>query len=182
MKNYVFRSITATLSSLFCGLVLAGPPHLPNMVVNGNLWNLTGFADALPGHPPLATQPICFFPIANVGTHQRYVWVGLGFPDWNGLASQEGDQVTMHGDFPFPLNTANAGHDTMKFEITSLNLAAGHWTEWVENAAFGVNIGFANAVVERVVDKSCPYANAQEALNQTQHITSPLPNPMGINP
>lgn len=30
MKNYVFRSIMATLSLLFCGLVLAAQQTLPN--------------------------------------------------------------------------------------------------------------------------------------------------------
>lgn len=180
MKNYLFPSLITTVSLLFCGLAFAAPPHQPNMVATGNLWKITGYADASPGHPPLATQPICFFPMANFGTHQRYVWVGLGFLDWNGWASQEGDQVTMHGDFPYPLNMVNTGHDTLKFEIATLNLAAGHWTEWVENATFGENIGFANAVAERVGE--CPYTSPQEALNQTQHINSTLRNPMGVNP
>lgn len=31
------------------------------------------------------------------GIHQRYEWWSDTFPDWDGIASQEGNEVLMHG-------------------------------------------------------------------------------------
>jgi hypothetical protein len=124
------------------------PPHYPDLVSNGNRWTITAYDDSSVVHTQWATQGICFYPTGTVGTHQRYYWVSDTFPDWNGRATQEGDQVVMHGDY-----ANNIGHDGMQFEITTSspkNEGYGHWHEWREDPKYGLTIGFANAKLVRV--------------------------------
>ncbi len=151
-------NMTLRVSSLATVLLLAAAPALaqvaggpvpkPNVFDDGNRWLITGFYDNSPVHQQAATQGICFYPYAVVGTHIRGRWVSDTFPDWNGIYTQEGDQVTMHGDYDH-----DKGHDGMSWEIVSDsrdNHGAGHWFEWREDGGFGTTIGFGNAHLVRV--------------------------------
>lgn len=168
----------------------AQPPHLPDLVSEGNRWLITAFDDSSPVHTQWATQGICFYPAGTVGTHQRYRWVSDTYPDWNGRASQEGDQIFMHGDFQWPYGQVrDGGHDGMEWEIVTssrANEGTGHWKEWVENGAFGFTVGFANARLQRV--GKCKYATAEEALQAGIELELPkdeqgnyLYNPFGVS-
>jgi hypothetical protein len=120
----------------------------PDLVSAGNRWTITAYNDESPNHDQWATQGICFRSIGMFGTHQRYEWWSDTFPDWNGIASQEGDEVVMHGDY-----AEDVGHDAMMWSVvtaTPRNLGAGHWVEWREDGKLGRTIGFANAVFNRV--------------------------------
>ena len=122
----------------------------PNVYKGGNRWAITAFNDASPVHAEMATQGICFLPPVAVGTHMRGDWYSDTFPDWNGVYSQEGDQVFMHGDFG-----RDSGHDSMTFEITTSskrNQSGGHWVEWFEGGVYGRTIVFANTSLQRVGD------------------------------
>lgn len=122
--------------------------YSPDLVKDGNRWTITFYNDAAPAHDQWATQGICFRYLGTVGTHQRYVWWSDTYPDWNGMATQEGDEITMHGDY-----AKDVGHDGMKWDIVTSspkNLGAGHWWEWRENGGFGNTIGFGNARLQRV--------------------------------
>lgn len=153
----MFKS-TITASGALALLALALPitaaaqaQPSPQLVNGGNLWTITGFDDASPVHAPLASQGICFEFVGVVGTQVRYRWRSTTFPDWNGRATQEGDQIFMHGDY-----ARNEGHDGMEWSIVSSRTGAGHWFEWREDGGFGVTIGFANAEWQRT--GSCPVA------------------------
>jgi hypothetical protein len=137
------------------------PPHNPDLITNGNRWTITAYDDSSVVHTQWATQGICFYSAGTVGTHQRYYWVSDTFPDWNGRATQEGDQVFMHGDY-----ANNVGHDGMQFEITtssSKNESYGHWHEWREDPKYGLTIGFANAKLVRV--GKCTALTVAEAID-----------------
>jgi hypothetical protein len=121
----------------------------PQLVNGGNLWTITAYDDASPVHTQLATQGICFEFAGVVGTQTRYRWRSTTFPDWNGRATQEGDQIFIHGDY-----AKDVGHDGMQWEIVTNKSGAGHWSEWREDGGFGTTIGFANSEWQRV--GSCP--------------------------
>jgi hypothetical protein len=167
---------------------MANPPHLPDLIGAGNRWSITFFDDSSAAHTQWATQGICFYNAGVAGTHQRYYWVSDTYPDWNGRATQEGDQIFMHGDFRWPFTVINGGHDGMTWEIVSLKEGAGHWKEWVEDAAYGTTIGFGNAKLVRV--GSCIQAGFEtvdSALKTGLQLQLPraadgrqLLNPMGV--
>jgi len=120
----------------------------PDLVTVGNRWTITAFNDESPNHDQWATQGICFRSLGMFGTHQRYEWWSDTFPDWNGIASQEGNEVVMHGDY-----ANDVGHDSVMFNVvtsTPRNIGAGHWVEWREDGKLGRTIGFANALLNRV--------------------------------
>ena len=126
----------------------ASPTPMPNVYDGGNRWSITAYNDASPSHRRLATQSICFKPYVVKGTHIRGKWYSDTFPDWNGVYSQEGDQVSLHGDY-----ADNTGHDGVIFDIVTNdreNYSAGHWTEWRENPKFGKTVVFANASLQRI--------------------------------
>ena len=141
--------IGMTTTALFAThAALAVPPHKPDLVSDGNRWLITFYNDNASGHDRWATQGLCFFRVVDVGTHTRYVWYSDTFPDWNGWATQEGDQIFMHGDY-----ARDVGHDGMEWEIVTdspRNQGAGHWKEWRENGGFGRTIGFGNAKFSHV--------------------------------
>jgi len=112
----------------------------PQLVTGGNLWTVTAFDDSSPVHTQWATQGICFEYLGVFGTQIRYRWYSTTFPDWNGKATQEGDQVFMHGDY-----AKDVGHDGMEWSIVTNKAGSGHWFEWRENGGFGITIGFANS-------------------------------------
>ena len=166
------KMFTALASLLASTAVLAVPPHLPNVLVDGNEWKVTAFDDTSPVHTQLATQTLCFFNAGVVGTHQQYYWVSTSYPDWNGYASQEGDQIFMYGDFQWPYNVRrDAGHDGMQWQIVTdnrANMGTGHWNEWIENGQLGVPVGFGNAVFQRI--GKCKFQSVSEALQNGQSL------------
>jgi hypothetical protein len=120
----------------------------PDLVSAGNRWTITAYNDESPLHDQWATQGICFRSLGMFGTHQRYEWWSDTFPDWNGIASQEGNEVVMHGDY-----ADDVGHDSVMWNVvtsTPKNVGAGHWVEWREDGKLGRTIGFANALLTRV--------------------------------
>ena len=139
----------ALLASAFsAAAVHAQGVFKPDLVLDGNRWTITFYNDASPNHDQWATQGICFRYAGIAGTQQRYVWWSDTYPDWNGMATQEGDEITMHGDY-----AKDVGHDGMKWDVVTSspkNLGAGHWWEWREDGGFGNTIGFGNARLERV--------------------------------
>ncbi len=149
MKRHWKVTTIAACAAMFTSIAAqAVPPHLPDLVQGGNRWTITFYDDSSVNHNQWATQGICFFRVADVGTHTRYVWYSDTFPDWNGRATQEGDQIFMHGDY-----AANVGHDGMEWEIVTSsykNEGAGHWKEWREDPGYGRTIGFGNAKFTRV--------------------------------
>lgn len=182
------------VASFFSGIVLsisafAVPPHLPDLVRDGNRWTITFFDDGSATHNQWATQGLCFYYAGTYGTHQRYVWVSDTYPDWNGRATQEGDQIFMHGDFQWPFGNKDGGHDGMEWEIVTTsprNLGTGHWKEWVENGRYGITIGFGNARFQRV--GRCRFTAFEEALEFGRSLElrenadgSKQTNPMGVN-
>lgn len=155
--------ITASMS------VNANPPYSPNLAKEGNRWTITAYNDASPYHQQWATQGLCFYPAGTNGTHQQFYWVSDTFPDWNGLAVQEGDQIFMHGDY-----ARDVGHDSMTWEVTTSskgNEGHGHWVEWREDGRLGRTIGFVNAKLERV--GNCKLISLDEALEYSKRIEIP---------
>ena len=185
----VAKWLSACLPLAFSAVVYAVPPHLPNLVDDGNRWEITFYNDNSPVHDQWATQGLCFFNTGAVGTHQTYVWVSDTYQDWNGRATQEGDQIFMHGDFQWPLGTKDGGHDGMEWEIVTSSpksMGAGHWKEWIEDGRFGVTVGFGNTRLQGV--GKCDFTSAEQAFEYGQ--TIPLRedangklqnNPMGID-
>lgn len=190
----IFKVVTpfiAAAAMFTASSVLANPPHLPDLVKEGNRWTITFYDDSSTTHNQWATQGICFYYAGTVGTHQRYVWVSDTYPDWNGVATQEGDQIFMHGDFQWPYGQQkDGGHDGMEWEIATVskrNEGFGHWKEWVEDGRYGANIGFGNTKLVRV--GQCQFQTSDEALEVNAGIERPkdaqgryLENPTGVFP
>ena len=155
----------------------AVPPHQPQLVLGGNLWTITFFDDTSPIHTQWATQRICFFPAGVQGTHQRYAWVSISYPDWNGRATQEGDQIFMHGDFQWPFGNKDGGHDGMEWQLVTMSpfgqigviprgeVGTGHWKEWIEDGRLGITVGWGNTLLRRV--GNCPFQTFAEAMGSS---------------
>ncbi|MES9969060.1 MAG: hypothetical protein ABW092_03440 [Candidatus Thiodiazotropha sp.] len=184
------RLTVTTLALTATTALLAQPPHDPDLISDGNRWTITAYDDSSPVHTQWATQGLCFYPDAFVGTHQRYIWVSDTYPDWNGRASQEGDQIFMHGDFQWPYGAnKEGGHDGMEWEIVTesrANGGAGHWKEWVEDGGFGTTIGFANAKLKRV--GKCKHEKVEDAIKAGHELELPkdekgnyLSSPFGVS-
>ncbi|HLP41641.1 MAG TPA: hypothetical protein VK465_09055 [Fibrobacteria bacterium] len=144
---------------LAAGASRAQGKYTPDLVKEGDRWTITFHDDSSPVHSQWATQGLCFRYAGIVGTHQRYVWWSDTYPDWNGMATQEGDEVTMHGDY-----AEDVGHDGMKWEIVTSSpkqQGAGHWWEWRENGSYGNTIGWGNARLERVGSCRIAFENAR---------------------
>lgn len=176
------RSLPAMLIAVgsLAGAGLAQGLYTPDLVKDGNRWTLTFFDDSSPAHNQWATQGLCFRYAGIVGTHQRYYWWSDTYPDWNGLATQEGDEVTMHGDY-----AKDVGHDGMKWDIVTMsprNQGAGHWWEWRENGGFGNTIGWGNARLERVGACRYTYTDALHIKLPTDDDGREMATPMGNIP
>lgn len=182
-------SITIIVLLFFTNSVLANPPYSPGLVSEGNRWTITFYDDSKAAHNQWATQGLCFYNIGDTGTHQRYVWVSDTYPDWNGIATQEGDQIFMHGDFQWLYGQQkDGGHDGMEWQIVTAsktNEGFGHWHEWVQDEKYGMNIGFGNTKLVRV--GKCEIEKADEALEAYMFIERPrdkqgryLQSPMGV--
>jgi hypothetical protein len=171
MKRTMVLLATAAVSSS----TWAVPPHLPDLVSEGNRWLITAYFDAQPGHTEAATQVLCFFPAGTVGTHQNYFWVSTSYPDWNGRAAQEGDQVFMHGDFQWPFGKGEGGHDSMDWEIVTSTAqrteGTGHWKEWIEDGRLGSTVGFGNAKFTHA--GKCDQQSVAEALEFSRQLRVP---------
>ncbi|RYZ78742.1 MAG: hypothetical protein EOO68_39905 [Moraxellaceae bacterium] len=147
-KLYLTSLIPATL--ILAGSMAANAisPHHPDLVKDGNRWLVTAYDDSTTTHTQWATQGLCFYYAGTRGTQQLYYWVSDTFPDWNGRATQEGDQIFMHGDY-----AKDVGHDGFEWQITTVSPKSegyGHWKEWREDGRLGLTIGFANAKLTRV--------------------------------
>ncbi|MCF6437582.1 hypothetical protein [Pseudoalteromonas sp. MMG022] len=124
--------------------------YKPTLTQEGNQWMITFHDDRSSIHARWATQGLCFYFVGVSGTHEVYRWVSNTYPNWNGVAEKEGDQVFMYGDF-----WNERGHDGMEWELVTQvkdsrpEIGAGHWHEWVENSAFGSLWFFGNAHFER---------------------------------
>lgn len=197
LKVLAYASCLATsVSVLITPPALAVPPHQPELVRGGNLWTITFYDDTSSAHTQWATQRICFFPAGVQGTHQLYNWVSTSYPDWNGRATQEGDQIFMHGDFQWPYGRKDGGHDGMEWQLVTSSpsgeygaapkgeIGTGHWKEWAEDGRLGFTFGWGNAVFRRV--GSCPFVRSLDVSNATERLKPELAldqggdNPMGI--
>lgn len=161
-----FTNTLAAISLLTSAATYANPPYTPDLTTQGNRWLITAYNDASPVHTQWATQGICFYPTGFNGTHQQYAWVSDTFPNWNGRAVQEGDQVFMHGDY-----ATDIGHDGMTWELTTVSsrdTGFGHWEEWREDARLGRTIGFANTRLVRV--GKCEFDTYEEAMERYKNI------------
>ncbi len=138
LQGFIVLCCVALASS-----VMAQPS--PNVVDTGARWEIQFYNDPSPTHPAWASQILCFLPYVTVGTSIQGVWFSLSFPDWNGLYYQEGDEVTMTGDY-----ANNVGHDGIHFTLASSREGTGSWKEWRENAGAGTIIGWGNASLTRV--------------------------------
>jgi hypothetical protein len=130
----------------------------PDLIIPGNYWKVTAYNDASTVHAQLATQGLCFFQTAVIGTQTAGIWYSPTFFDWNGTWRQEGDQIFMTGDFAGDYLGSAVGHDGMEWQIVTVdknNEGFGHWHEWLENGAYGSVIGYANAKFTRI--GRCPY-------------------------
>ena len=118
--------ISVSLLVLFSKTAFAAPIHQPDLFEpNNNLfWKMEFYFDKSPTHFLIPAEvKICFSePIRNE-MHQEYAWIS---PNGNGYASQEGDQVFMHGN----LYKLDFGAE---LEITSQDEASGHLRIWVPN-------------------------------------------------
>lgn len=174
------KIVVGSVSLMLISSAFAQPPHKPNLVDNGNRWTITAYDDASLVHRQMATQGLCFKFVSNVGSHQRYTWYSDTFPDWNGWASQEGDQIKMYGDY-----AKDVGHDGINWEIvtedrpTNKAIGYGHWTEWRENGKYGLTIVFANAKLTRVGNCNSKFEETS-TIELTDSDGRKVENPMGF--
>jgi len=168
--------VAALTLGMFWGPEASAQPK-PNVFDGGNRWQITGFIDQTPGHDEVATQDICFLPFIGVEQSIQGVWYSLSFPDWNGRYYQEGDEVKMTGDY-----AKDVGHDHMTLLHTTydhpqkpMGMAFKDWTEWREDGAFGLIIGFANARMTRYGRCSYPGGEGAELEKRVQDLSLKIP-------
>lgn len=164
----------STALILFPSVCLAqSAKYTPDLIQGGNRWTITDFDDSSVTHRQMATQGLCFYYAGIRGTHQQYYWVSDTYPNWDGRAVQEGDQVFMYGDY-----ANETGHDGMEWQLTTTSKkdeGFGHWHEWRENKKYGRTVMFANAKLQRV--GSCArisYLQAQEEYSKLELKTDEL--------
>lgn len=162
--NYVKFNFNKTIFFSLLGAVMtvaisyssatqAQPPYLADLVQGGNRWLLNAYDDTDVDHKALATVGLCFKYAGFDGTHERYTWYSDTFKGWRGTASQEGDQIFMHGMY-----ADGKGRDAIQVEIiidAPRSGSVGHWQEWRDDGGYGQTIGFANARMIRDVGKPC---------------------------
>jgi hypothetical protein len=188
-KALMYLGCLAVSASTAAPSAFAIPPHQPDLVKGGNQWTITFYDDTSPIHTQWATQRICFYPAGVQGTHQLYNWVSVSYPDWNGRATQEGDQIFMHGDFQWPFGKKDGGHDGIEWQLVTASpageagvqpkgeIGTGHWKEWVEDGRLGINIGWGNTFLRRV--GSCPFIRSAEAITAGEQLKVDLPLDQG---
>ena len=156
---------TACLALGFSALAFAQPPYSTDLVQGGNRWVLDAFDDTSPDHLQLANPSpgICFEYAGTAGTHQRYTWYSDTFPNWHGTASQEADQIFMHGVYD-----DGRGRDAIQLKIiinTPRSGSVGHWQEWRDDGNYGQVVGFANARMIRDPGAPCGMTAAESRNN-----------------
>ncbi len=121
--------ISVSVLALFSKTAFAVPSHQPELFEPNNLWKLEFYFDKKPTHLLIPAEVnICFSkPITNE-MHQEYTWVSSN-AGGKGYASQEGDQVFMHGS----LYKLDFGAE---LEITSQDEASGHLRIWIPQRYF----------------------------------------------
>lgn len=168
---------TLLTAVIFCLSVPAlAVQHLPDPVKGGNKWKITFYYDLTPQHEQWNSQTLCFYFISSNGTHDQYLWVSDSFPDWNGHANQEGDQVFMEGDY-----NSDVGHTAMQWELVTFverTLGAGHYQRWHEDGEFGRANTWHNITMERV--GKCEIQDPYEAIKRYMQI--PYPKDENGNP
>ena len=156
----------------------AEPPYSADLLQGGNRWLLDAYDDTDTDHAFVNTVGLCFKDDGVQGTHQRYTWYSDTFKGWQGTASQEGDQIFLHGTY------ANGkGSDAIQVRIiinTPRSGAVGHWQEWRDDGDYGQVIGFANARMIRDPGAPCAMTEA-EALGSGFFSFFPSPT-TGDNP
>lgn len=155
-KPLLLFALIAAISSTSA---FAQPPYDADLVQGGNKWLIDAYDDTDPDHLLLTTQGICFEYNGTVGTHQRYTWYSDTFLGWRGTASQEGDQIFMHGMY-----ANGTGRDAIQVRIiidAPRSGSVGAWQEWRDDGGYGTTVGFANARMIR--DGNCTLT-AREAL------------------
>lgn len=144
MKSYTKKLFYLCLLQLLSLPVIAGPQHFPAVDTLGGtatLWRITDYDDTSNTQPLWATQDICFIQGAVQGSNTTGLWYSTTYNRWIGRYRQEGDQVTMTGDF-----WNGPGNDVISWEITVGDKEGyGHWEEWVEDGAYGNWVVKANA-------------------------------------
>lgn len=153
MRSFKYK-IMMIGCALFMGIVgclgeaIAQIPR-PNVYDGGNRWLITAFQDNSPAHQEWATQGICFFPYALIGTHIQGIWYSDTYQGWSGRYSQEGDRVLMHGNWGNDI-----GSDGMVIDLfagtSPRDVGAGQWTEWFNFGNYGTTVGFLNTRLRRV--------------------------------
>lgn len=174
IARFTARALAPALTSLALVLALpanGAPPYSADLVQGGNRWLIDAYDDSDPDHAALATPGICFEYAGVSGTHQRYTWYSDTFLGWRGTATQEADQIFLHGSY------ANGnGHDAIQVRIiidSPRNGAVGHWQEWREDSGYGRTIGFANARMIRAGDCTLSASEARSGQG-----LFPLPFPL----
>jgi hypothetical protein len=119
MKHTITKLLVA--AAMFTGITSASAvvPHYPDLVSKGNLWRFTNYNDASFDHNTIFSEPICFEYDSVIGSHLRYRWYVQNFPQINGIASQEGDQITMTGEYPFFNTGKYAYQKSYQFELAT---------------------------------------------------------------
>lgn len=164
VKNYS-KFLAANIISVFIVTLVfsaalhAQPPYSADLVQGGNRWLLDAYDDTDINHAYVNTVGLCFAYAGTHGSHQRYTWYSDTFKGWQGTASQEGDQIFLHGVY------ANGkGRDAVQLRIiinTPRSGSVGHWQEWRDNDGYGEVVGFANARMIRDPGQPCAMTESE---------------------
>lgn len=170
----------ALVSLVFSAALHAQPPYSADLVQGGNKWLLDAYDDTDANHAFVNTVGLCFKYDGIQGSHQRYTWYSDTFKGWQGTATQEGDQIFIHGAY------ANGnGRDAIQVRIiidTPRSGSVGHWQEWRDDNGYGEVIGFANARMIRDPGQPCAMTEAEALDKNFFSLFFPMPattdNPM----
>ena len=136
MKNRLIVPLSGLLFALISPHSFAVPQHFPAVDPLGGtatLWRITFYDDTSSTHSQWATQEICLIQGPVQGSNTTGIWYSTTYNRWIGSWRQEGDQVSMIGDF-----WKGPGNDAMTWEITVGDREGyGHWEEWLEDGAYG---------------------------------------------
>ena len=167
IKNYTRFLVANVLAVVivafaFSAALYAQPPYTADLVQGGNKWLLDAYDDTDANHAYVNTVGLCFKYAGTQGSHQRYTWYSDTFKGWQGTATQEGDQIFIHGRY-----ADGKGRDAVQLRIiidTPRSGSVGHWQEWRDDNSYGEVIGFANARMIRDPGQACAMTE-EEALD-----------------
>lgn len=164
-KDTINKSLATIISLMVIGILIvspaaqAQPPYAADLIQGGNKWFLDAYDDTDPDHVLINTVGLCFTYDGVQGTHQRYTWYSDTFKGWHGTASQEGDQIFLHGVY-----ADGKGRDAIQLRIiidTPRSGSVGHWQEWRDDGGYGQVVGFANARMIRDPGQPCGLTEAE---------------------